>query len=208
MQSGSSHVRKPKSAGQGRQVLQVAGRQTANRAKIKGDGSMQAGGQSEGKSGRLTAVAAHPLAELLDCPPEAGSVLAGSSECIQFDSGQVVFRQGEPSKGLYLVVSGHFQRRAERLNTRLVLGTARTGELVELAAALGECGHNYTLSALTPGSLLLLPIHALQLAFEAHPPLRMRLLEELAREVSRAYLSCCQNRAAPRRRREARIIAD
>jgi CRP-like cAMP-binding protein len=189
-------------------MVQVTGRRTTNRAKIKGDRSMQSEGQSEGKFRRLTAVAAHPLSELLDCPPEAGGVLAGSSECIQFDSGQVVFRQGEPPKGLYVVVSGHFQRRAERLNTRLVLGPARTGDLVELAAALGEGGHNYTLSALTPGSLLLLPIDALQSAFEAHPPLRMRLLEELAREVSRAYLSCCQNRATPRRRRDNRIVAD
>jgi len=37
--------------------------------------------------------------------------------------------------------------------------------------------------------------------FEMYPPLRMRLLEELAREVSRAYLSCCLNRAVHTRRR-------
>jgi len=156
--------------------------------------------QFEGKSRQLTALAARPLLELLDCPPESGKVLADSSKSIQLDSGQVVFRQGEPSKGLYVVVSGQFQRRTERMHTRLVLGPARAGELVELAAALAYGGHNYTLSAITPGSLLLLPIHALQLAFEAHPPLRMHLLEELAREVSRAYLICCQNRAVSRRR--------
>jgi CRP-like cAMP-binding protein len=94
------------------------------------------------------------------------------------------------------------------MNTRLVLAPARPGDLVELAAALGEGGHNYTLSAITPGSLLLLPIDALQLAFEAHPPLRMRLLEELAREVSRAYLNFCQNRASSRRRRSSGTTAD
>jgi CRP-like cAMP-binding protein len=99
------------------------------------------------------------------------------------------------------VVSGQFLRRAERLETRLTLGPARAGDLVELAAALGDGHHTYTLVAQTPGSVLLLPIEALSQAFENHPPLRMQLLEELAREVSRAYNACCLNRSGKTRRR-------
>ena len=156
---------------------------------------------AEARSERLDAVAAHPLAELLECPPEAGSLLSGGAECLEFDTGDVVFRQHGVCKGLYVVVSGLFLRKAERLNTRLTLGPARTGDLVELAAALGDHHHTYTLSAQTPGSLLLLPIEALGKVFESYPPLRMRLLEELAREVSRAYLSCCLNRTIHVRRR-------
>ena len=155
---------------------------------------------AEARSERLDAVAAHPLAELLECPPEAGSLLNGAAQCIEFDTGDVVFRQHGICKGLYVVVSGLFLRKAERLNTRLTLGPARTGDLVELAAALGDHHHTYTLSAQTPGSLLL-PIGALGMVFESYPPLRMRLLEELAREVSRAYLSCCLNRTIHVRRR-------
>ena len=48
--------------------------------------------------------------------------------------------------------------------------------------------------------MLLLPIEALHQAFESYPPLRMRLLEELAREVSRAYITCCLTRVMPARR--------
>jgi hypothetical protein len=48
------------------------------------------------------------------------------------------FASTESAKGLYVVVSGLFLRKAERLNTRLTLGPARTGDLVELAAALGD----------------------------------------------------------------------
>lgn len=161
------------------------------------DGPMQ----TEVISGRMDAVAAHPLAELLECPPEAGNLLNGAAQCVDFDAGEVVFRQNEVCKGLYVVVSGLFVRKAERLQTRLTLGPARTGDLVELAAALGDGHHTFTLSAQTPGSLLLLPIEALQQVFGNYPPLRMRLLEELAREVSRAYLSCCMNRNGLIRRR-------
>ena len=104
-----------------------------------------------------------------------------------------------------MVVSGEFVRKAERFEMRVTLGSARPGDLVELAAALGDGRHTCTLTAVTPGSLLLLPIEALRQAFESYPPLRMRLLEELAREVSRAYITCCLNRVTPcpRRRGEA-----
>jgi CRP-like cAMP-binding protein len=149
----------------------------------------------------MGAVAAHPLAELLECPPSVGNLLNGSAQCVEFDAGGVVFRQHSVCKGLYVVVSGLFMRKAERLKTRLTLGPARAGDLVELAAALGDGHHTYTLSAQTPGSILMLPIEALNKVFENYPPLRMRLLEELAREVSRAYLSCCLNRTVHTRRR-------
>ena len=161
------------------------------------DGTMQA----EARSERMEAVAAHPLAELLECPPEAGKLLNGAAQCIEFDAGEVVFRQHGICNGLYVVVAGIFLRKAERLKTRLTLGPARAGNLVELAAALGDGHHTYTLSAQTPGSLLLLPIESLNQVFENYPPLRMRLLEELAREVSRAYLSCYLNRTVHVRRR-------
>jgi CRP-like cAMP-binding protein len=157
--------------------------------------------QPEPRLERLAAVAAHPLAELLDCPRDAGSVLTATSLTIDFDEGQMVFRQFDAAKGLYVVVSGEFARKAERLNQRVSLGTARPGDLLELAAALGDGHHTYTLSAITPGALLLLPIEALHRAFDGYPPLRMRLLEELAREVSRAYITCCLGRSTPVRRR-------
>lgn len=156
--------------------------------------------QSEATQERMIAVAAHPLAELLECPAAAGNLLNELSRCIAVDAGEVVFRQSGACKGLYVVVSGSFQRKAERMNSRVILGHARTGDLVELAAALGDGNHTYTLSAVTQGTLLLLPIDGLRRAFDSYPPLRMRLLEELAREVSRAYYACVIDRVTPRRR--------
>jgi CRP-like cAMP-binding protein len=149
---------------------------------------------------RLAAVAAHPLAELLECPKEAENLLAGASTCIDFEAGQIVFRQQASCEGLYVVVSGDFARSTERFQMRLTLGPVRSGDLVELAAALGDGHHTYTLRSVSSGSLLFLPMEVLHRAFESHPPLRMRLLEELAREVSRAYITCCLSRLTPSRR--------
>jgi CRP-like cAMP-binding protein len=164
--------------------------------------------QGEDRFERLAAVAAHPLAELLECPQATGSLLTGASQCTAFDAGQVVFRQQERSKGLYVVVSGEFAKKAERFQMRLTLGSARPGDLVELAATLGDGHHTFTLTAVTPGSVLLLPIDALRQAFDSHPPLQMRLLEELAREVSRAYMTCSLNRVTPIRRQCNRAARD
>lgn len=153
----------------------------------------------ESRSRRMEAVMAHPVAELLECPPAVSLLLNRSAQCISFKAGEVVFSQSGLCKGLYLVVSGQFVRRAERLETRLTLGPARAGDLVELAAALGDGQHTFTLAAQTDGSVLVLPIDALNLAFQSYPPLRMRLLEELAREVSRAYCTCCSSRSTKSR---------
>jgi len=157
--------------------------------------------EPETQSGRPAAIQPRPLAELLACPSATGTLLNGSAQCINVETGQAVFRQSANCRGLYLIVSGQFLRRTERLETRLTLGLARPGDLVELAAVLGDRHHTYTLVAQVPGSVLLLPIDALTQAFEAYPPLRMQLLGELAREVSRGYDSSCLSRIPKPRRR-------
>ena len=156
--------------------------------------------QPEARSGQMEGAAPHPLAELLACPPETGNLLNASAQCIEIDAGGTVFLQAADCRGLYVVVSGQLVRKAERRQARLTLGSVRAGDLVELAAALGDRHHTYTLTALTPASLMLLPIETLNQAFQAHPPLRMQLLEELAREVSRAYNACRITRMARMRR--------
>jgi len=160
--------------------------------------------QPQALTGRKDALTARPLAELLACPPDTGKLLNGAASCVDFEAGAVVFRQSDASKGLYVAVSGHFLRRAERLATRLTLGPVRVGDLFELAAVLGDGRHTYTLTAQTPGSALLLPMDALLQAFQQYPPLRMQLLEELAREVSRAYGTCCLSRTTRTRPRDLR----
>ena len=148
---------------------------------------------------------ARPLAELLACPPEIANLLNSAAQFLEFTDGETVFRQGAGCRGLYVVVSGEYVRKAERLDVRLMLGQVRAGELVELAAALGDGHHTYTLTARTPASMMLLPIDPLMKALRAYPPLRMRLLEELAREVSRAYTMSCASRMAGVRKRGNRL---
>ena len=181
----------------GRRLTAPVRRSAAHRAEAQGGESMQA----QTRVGRMEAIAPHPLAQLLECPPSTGSLLNSATMGLTFTPGEVVFRQSEHSRGLYVVLSGRFVRQAERMETALTLGPARAGDLVELAAVLGDGCHTFTLTAQTQGSVLLLPAEALSLAFQQYPRLRMQLLEELAREVSRAYHMCRLTRALHVRRR-------
>ncbi len=144
---------------------------------------------------------ARPLSELLACPAATVNLLNSSATYFEFVAGDTLFRQTAKCRGLYVVVSGQLQRKAERLEARLILGSVHAGEIVELAAALGDGIHTYTLTAQSSGSVMMLPLETLEQAFRMYPPLRMQLLEELAREVSRAYVFCCSTRIAGLRRR-------
>jgi CRP-like cAMP-binding protein len=162
--------------------------------------------QTEAKPGQSESVAPRPVAELLRCPPSIGNLLNRSSLYFNYEAGDIVFHQFDECRGLYLIVSGHFRRRTRRMQTHLVLEQARSGDLVELAAALGDELHTYTLGASSAGSVLMLPIEALHRAFDAHPPLRRQLLEELAREVSRGYAASRQVRVF-KPRRDGKAVA-
>jgi CRP-like cAMP-binding protein len=54
----------------------------------------------------------------------------------------------------------------------------------------------------------MLPKDALFEAFREYPPLRMHLLEELAREVSRGYIASCRDWASRMRQRASGSISD
>jgi len=205
MEFGSSQNRttkrvRPNAAGRWEEAPTHRG--TGDRAETRGDGIMV----PEAISRRMESVQAHPLAELLRCPAETGNLLNGSAQCFDYAAGDIVFRQSATCRGVYVVVSGQFLRRTDRWETRVTLGPARPGDLVELAAALGDGRHTYTLAAQTDGSVLMLPIEALNRAFQSYPPLRMQLLEELAREVSRAYNVCCMSRTVKTRRRGSAAV--
>ena len=200
METGSSQVRGTARSRQmvsGRGIAMTNSRWIADRPRARGDVTMK----PEASSGYRDSAAARPIAELLACPPAVANLLNASAECIEFEVGDTIFRQSAACRGLYVVIAGQLLKKTERLEKRLTLGTARAGDLVELAAALGDVHHTYSLTAQSRGSVLLLPLRSLQDAFESYPPLRMQLLEELAREVSRAYSVCCTSRLAGIRHR-------
>ena len=54
---------------------------------------MQPGASLEREDG----AAAHPLAELMACPPEVGNLLNVSAQYLEFEAGDTVFRRRLPA---------------------------------------------------------------------------------------------------------------
>lgn len=133
------------------------------------------------------AVAPRPLTELLACPGSLEQRLGASSERRDYKAGDQLFSQGDKCEGLFLLLAGEFCRSSYRRDKRVNLGVLHPGDLVELAAVLGDGGYNYSLQATTDATALMFPMATLRAAFQEYSPLRMHLLEELGREVSRAY---------------------
>src|ERR1700748_3621605 len=101
---------------------------------------------------RRDGAAPHPIAELLACPPTVADMLNASAENIRFEAGDILFHQDAPCQGLFVVSSGQLLRRAIGLDSRLVLGNVRAGEIIELASMLSDVRHTYTLIAQTLGA--------------------------------------------------------
>jgi len=150
-----------------------------------------------------SAVAPRPLTELLACPGSLEQRIGASSERRDYKAGDQVFCQGEKCEGLFLLLAGEFCRSSYRRDKRVNLGVLHPGDLVELAAVLGDGGYNYSLQATTDATALLFPIAILRGAFQEYSPLRMHLLEELGREVSRAYGSVYVQRKTRNRHTES-----
>lgn len=147
-----------------------------------------------------------PLNLLLSCPSEIEQRLGSVTVRRNYTDGEVLFEQNTPCDGLYLILAGEFSRATDRWETHLSLAPLHAGDLVELAAILGEGKHSSTVVATAPSAALVFPRSALEEAFAAYPPLRMHLLEELGREVSRAYTMLSFGRGV-RTRRSRKSVA-
>ena len=55
--------------------------------------------QREARSRRMEAVRRIHVAELLECPPAIGHLLNSAAQCLDFDAGEIVFRQSGSAAG-------------------------------------------------------------------------------------------------------------
>ena len=118
--------------------------------------------------------------------PEALAVLEGALERRSFDAGTLVIRKGDPADALYLLMHGQVS----------VVMSLPSGEIKRLAMfpagmAFGELAiidrgeRTADVRADTKAECYVLPVAALDRLGETHPAIKMKLLENLLRHVSR-----------------------
>ena len=118
--------------------------------------------------------------------PEALAVLQGVLQLRRFDAGALVIRKGDPADVLYLLMQG-------QVSVTIVLPNGGNKRLATFPAgmAFGELAiidrgeRTADVRADTAVECYVLPVTALDRLGETHPAIKMKLLENLLRHVSR-----------------------
>lgn len=105
-------------------------------------------------------------------PPQQLEWLAEAVEIIQLQPGQLVFRQGQPGQGLYLLVNGRAVLFTGEGATERVLGEVRENQYVGEASLFRAATERMSMRVTQPSLLLLLPRAKFQQALLEHPELR------------------------------------
>lgn len=127
-------------------------------------------------------IARQPLfASLSD---EESRALVNRSVCRSVRRGEVLFREGEPCRGLYLVVEGRVRTyRANSDGQEQVFGVFGTGESLGDASLFDEGPYLSSARASEDSRVLFLPFGEVQALYHTHPQVAHAVVHELGQRV-------------------------
>lgn len=111
--------------------------------------------------------------------------VAKASTRMSFDNGELIYTEGEPATGAYVVLRGKVKLVANSADGKaLILRIARPGEMISLSAALSERGNDTSAEAVEPASVMFISTANLTRLMETTPDLGFHLAQELSIEYS------------------------
>ena len=130
-----------------------------------------------------------PLGELFgQMPGEALGHLEKIAVLQRFDAQSVLFREGRPSTGVFLVCSGRVKLSLHCSHGKnLVVQFAGPGEPLGLGATIGARPYEVTAEATVPCEVVFLPRRLFLQFLADHPEVSMDLVKLLCQDVDGAY---------------------
>ncbi|HJR45402.1 MAG TPA: cyclic nucleotide-binding domain-containing protein [Actinomycetota bacterium] len=113
------------------------------------------------------------------CSKRELSLLAGIADQLEFDSGDVIFREGETDVGLQVILEGQTEVSIGDTARRKLGPGAFLGEI----ALLDGGPRSATVTALTPVKTLSIPAWTFNATLKGEPALALKMLRELARRI-------------------------
>jgi CRP/FNR family transcriptional regulator len=102
--------------------------------------------------------------------------------------GEVIFRESEAARGVYVVHSGEIDLVFhERDGQRRLLHVDDPGRILGLSAVVSGKPHDCSATTLTPCVIGFLERHAFISALDSSPTVRFRVLELLSHDVNSSY---------------------
>lgn len=110
--------------------------------------------------------------------------LVERSVCRSMRQGEALFRQGEPCRGLYLVLAGVVRTyRANRDGQEQVIGVSGAGESLGEVSLFDGGPYLATARAAADGRVLFLPLGEVQALFRTHPQVAHAVVRDLGERV-------------------------
>ena len=114
--------------------------------------------------------------------------LLNAARIEQWPAGRTLFREGDRSGSVYIVVSGEVDLVFNtRRGARKTLRGSRAGEIVGLSDAVGGTPHDCTATTRTPCTIGTIPANELQQRLEETPSLWMTVLQFMSDDVNACY---------------------
>src|SRR5581483_4558193 len=116
-------------------------------------------------------------------PSDLLAPVAAQGREVPFAVGDVLFREGDPSDGLYIILSGSVRVSAADERGEIQVAIARRNEVVGEMGVLDGEPRSATVTAAEPGSAYFLPSRPIIALLEQSPITCMRLMAILARKL-------------------------
>ena len=130
--------------------------------------------------------------------------LAGSRIALRFDTGQTIYLEGDPCRGLYCIASGRVvSRKIDFEGNSVLIRVSEVGDTLGHRALLAGEPHGTAAQALTPVALCLIPRPVAERLLARNPRLALALARRMAADLRaaedrflRTAMQCVRDRLA------------
>jgi CRP/FNR family cyclic AMP-dependent transcriptional regulator len=138
----------------------------------------------------VSVLSAGPASERIfsGAPAQALRQMAGARSPHAYPVGAILFQEGEPAEGIFLLVRGAVKLSVGSSHgDTLLLRTAGPGEILGLSATLTGQGHEVTAETTTDSQLVFIARKDFLRFLREHSDVCLRVVESLSNDVHAAY---------------------
>ena len=121
-------------------------------------------------------------------PAHALRQIAGAHSAHEYPSGAILFQEGEPADGIFLLCRGAVKLSVGSIHgDSLLLRAAGPGEMLGLSATLTGQGHEVTAETTTPSQLVFVKRKDFLHYLREHTDVCLQVVQSLSNDVHAAY---------------------